>query len=171
MRRSFLLAVALVGLAFAPHAGAQDPGALRPVIAARYPDVAWVDAPTLAQWLAAPSSQRPLLLDARTEAEFAVSHLEGARRIDPEHPDLAALGPPTNRRVVVYCSVGWRSAYIADVLQRAGYRRVFNLEGGIFGWANADRPVVDAHGPTHRVHPYDAVWGRLLRADLRSPLH
>lgn len=47
--------------------------------------------------------------------------------------------------------------------------QVFNLEGSIFAWAEEGRPLVDTHNqPTTFVHPYNAVWGKLLSADKRK---
>ncbi len=43
-----------------------------------------------------------------------------------------------------------------------------NLKGSIFQWANEGRPVVRDGEPVREVHPYDAVWGRLLDRDLRA---
>ena len=56
-------------------------------ITARYADLPTVDTDELADWLDNPnadtSGAAPLLLDARSEAEYAVSHLPGAVRVDP----------------------------------------------------------------------------------------
>lgn len=159
-----LLALAILWPAAAGAQASID--ALRPAIAARFPDVRWVDAPTLRRWMDEP---RPVvILDARQPAEVAVSRIRGATRVDPDHPDVAAVRPPANARVVVYCSVGWRSASVADALRRAGLRDVYNLEGGIFAWANRGLPVVRDGAPVRAVHPYDEVWGRMLSAELRS---
>jgi rhodanese-related sulfurtransferase len=155
-----LLALAPLPVCFA-QSSATD---LRPIIAARFPAVRWIEAPRLRRWLA---EERPVvLLDARRPDEFAVSHLAGAARIDPDAPDLDALsGVDRAATVVVYCSVGWRSASVARVLADAGFGDVYNLEGGLFDWANAGLPFEG-----ERVHPYDEVWGRFLRPRLRAPL-
>lgn len=140
---------------------------LQATLEARHPDVPWVTADALSQWLT--DTPPPLLLDARAEAEFRVSHLEGAVRVDPERPDVARLPRPARgRRVVVYCSVGWRSGDVAAILRGAGWTEVYNLRGGLFAWANAGRAVVGEGAP--RVHPFDATWGRLLDPSRRAPL-
>jgi rhodanese-related sulfurtransferase len=141
---------------------------VRAAVAARYPGVRWVDAATLEGWLA--SDAPPLLLDTRTRAEYEISHLSGALWIDPERPDFSLVDADATRRVVVYCSVGWRSGAIARQLDARGREGVFNLEQGIFGWANAGRPMVRGERAATRVHPYDAVWGRMLRPERRAPL-
>jgi len=169
VRRSVLVVVALLALVGAVVA-AQPRVAwegLRATIEARHPDVPWVTGDELARWIA--RDPRPLLLDARTEVEFRTSHLEGAIRVDPERPDVAALARPSaGRKVVVYCSVGWRSGDVAAALREAGWREVHNLEGGLFAWANAGRAVVGEGAPL--VHPFDATWGRLLVEHRRAPL-
>ena len=44
---------------------------------------------------------------------------------------------PRDRRVVLYCASGNRSALAADVLQQMGYADVASLAGGIRGWVDA----------------------------------
>ena len=106
----------------------------------------------------------PLLLDARSEAEFAVSHLEGARHVDPEASAadvLAAHPEAATRPVLLYCSVGWRSSLLAVRLREAGVD-ARNLRGGAFRWRNEGRRLVRNDQPTGDVHPYDEQWGRLI---------
>lgn len=139
---------------------------------ARFADVPTTTTAALAARLADSTGPPPLLLDARTEVEYAVSHLPGARRVDPdaEAADLAASLADVDRKrpVVVYCSVGVRSAGVARRLREAGFERVENLEGSIFRWAGEGRPVVRDGEPVDEVHPYDAVWGRLLAPEHRA---
>jgi predicted sulfurtransferase len=66
------------------------------------------------------------------------------------------------RAVVLYCSVGYRSADVAARLQAHGYTNVFNLEGSIFQWANEGRTLVRGEMPVEVVHPFDNDWGRYL---------
>lgn len=139
-------------------------------LATRFPDVPTVSTAALAARLAA--GEAPLLLDARSDAEYAVSHLPGALRVDPE-ADAAALDSALSdvdrqRGVVVYCSVGVRSAKVAQRLHAAGFDDVANLEGSIFRWANEGRPLERDGRAAEVVHPYDAVWGRLLAPERRA---
>ncbi|MEM0961085.1 MAG: rhodanese-like domain-containing protein [Bacteroidota bacterium] len=140
-------------------------------LATRYPDVSTVSTAQLAERLG--DATAPLLLDARDAEEYAVSHLPGARRVDPDASpaELAdALSDVDRQRaVVVYCSVGVRSAGVAQRLGEAGFDDVRNLEGSIFRWANEGREVVRDGEPVREVHPYDSLWGRLLSEDLRTP--
>lgn len=111
-----------------------------------------------------------LLLDVREGDEFAVSHIAGAKRVDPgiwrwtfmNKFEKAAAG----KTVVFYCSVGVRSSKLAarvqSALLEAGAKAVYNLDGGIFAWHNEQRPLIDIGAPTQFVHPYDSNWGRLV---------
>ena len=141
--------------------------AVERAIAAEYPDTPTISADSLAARLdAAP----PLLLDVRTPGEFAVSHLAGAHHV---HPGADALPPWLDALdratpIVAYCSVGWRSAALAQRLRAAGFTDVSNLGGSIFRWANDGRPVVRGDSVVREVHPFDRRWGRLLDADLRA---
>ena len=144
------------------------PEGLAPFISARFPEVNWIDADTLAEWIQRAPDSRPLLLDTRTSEEFSVSHLPGAVRVDPAEPNLDAIDVAEDRPIVLYCSVGYRSGAIAERLEAAGVGPIYNLRGGIFGWANEGRPVVRDGAPADTVHHFNWLWGRLLRPELRA---
>lgn len=149
--------------------GCRDGAGWRSVEAAtrqRYPDVARVSADSLAVRLA--RGPAPILVDVRTAGEYAVSHLAGARRVEPNAPASALAGVPKDADIVVYCSVGARSSAFAGRLMEAGYTRVANLDGSIFRWANEGRAVVRDGRPVREVHPYDRLWGRLLDRKLHA---
>ncbi len=134
------------------------------VVRRRFPDVSHLSPASLDAWLRDAQRPAPQLLDARSEEEFAVSHLPNARRMDAESTASAALSALDPKRpVVLYCSAGYRGATLARRLQDAGRRDVWNLEGGIFAWANAHLPVERDGHPAQRVHPYSRIFSRLLR--------
>jgi len=135
-------------------------------IRTRFPQVKQLSTAALATQIQAATP--PVLLDTRTEAEFAVSHLANAQRIDPKTEDFSALQLPIDTPIVAYCSVGYRSARLVNRLQQAGYTNVANLEGSIFQWANEGRPVVRKGQPVQQVHPYSQTWGQLLKPNLRA---
>ena len=137
----------------------------------RFPKVEWISTAELAGWMADHTRGAPLLLDVRTLAEWEVSHLAGARRVEPNSEVERSLADvPRNTPIVTYCSVGYRSGDTATRLRAAGLTNVHNLEGSIFAWANEHRPLVDGRGPVKTVHPYNSFWGRLLHDDVRAPL-
>ncbi len=46
-----------------------------------------------------------------------------------------------NRRIILHCASGGRSALAADTLQQMGYTNVAHLDGGIKAWSEAGQPV------------------------------
>lgn len=143
--------------------------ALNATIRHRFPDVSRIRTPELAAWLDKPGRTPPRLLDVREPAEYEVSHLANAQRIQPGS-DPTTLSLPKDQPIVTYCSVGYRSAAYAQKLRQAGFTNVRNLEGSIFEWANADRRLVKDGHPTKQVHPYNKTWGLLLKPTRRAPV-
>jgi rhodanese-related sulfurtransferase len=132
-------------------------------IESEFPAARHITTSALASAMDAGSVRPPLLLDIRAPAEYRVSHLSGAVLASDEKAALSALrGRDKRERIVVYCSVGWRSSAVAEALQRAGYRDVHNLEGGIFTWANEGRPLYRGDRRVFTVHAFNRDWGRLL---------
>jgi rhodanese-related sulfurtransferase len=110
-----------------------------------------------------------VLLDAREQQEFVVSHIHSARWVGYEHFSVSTCADiPKDTKIVVYCSVGYRSAKVAEQLKEAGYTNVYNLWGGIFNWTNNGYPLEDAKGPTTRIHPYNPSWGRWLTRGIQT---
>lgn len=107
-----------------------------------------------------------IFLDAREKNEFDVSHIKNAVFVGYDNFDPNNVKEiPKEKQVVVYCSVGYRSEKISEKLIELGYTNVSNLYGGIFEWKNAGKPVYDPEGnETEKVHAYDKLWGRWLKA-------
>ena len=142
--------------------------AVRRITDYKFPNGRWIDATELVRWRADPGRAPPVVLDARTADEYGVSHLQGAVRIDPFKPSLRPLrGFSKDTAIVLYSSVGYRGARVADFLTRQGYSQVYNLDGGEFRWANEGRPVFRQDRPTAEVHPYNPTWGLLLESQYR----
>jgi rhodanese-related sulfurtransferase len=59
---------------------------------------------------------------------------------DPTSP-YHREGFETDRRIILYCASGGRSALATDMLGRLGYAHVAHLDGGIKSWMAADQPV------------------------------
>ncbi len=109
-----------------------------------------------------------ILLDAREEKEYKVSHLEDAILVGYDHfkikETLEKLPEDKNVKIVVYCSLGIRSETVAYKLIQEGYTNVYNLYGGIFEWKNADFQVIDTLGnTTEKVHTFNKNWGKWLK--------
>lgn len=137
---------------------------LRQAVRLKFRDVREVSPADLVAWMRDPSRPPPLLVDARPEDQYAVSHLAGAVRLDPATPDLAVLAHVArDQPVVVYDATGTIGAAMAVALTQAGFSRVSNLEGGLFRWANEGYPLLTDSGPATKVAPLSWGWGRLLK--------
>ena len=84
-----------------------------------------------------------VLLDVRTDAEYADGHATGARHVPldelqaGERPDIAR-----DRAVYVYCATGRRAAIATKILQDDGFDNVVNI-GGLADWRRAGGEVED----------------------------
>lgn len=76
------------------------------------------------------------LVDARSPAEYAVSHIEGAVNVPHDAPEsgLDALPADRDALVVVYCKTGKRAAALRDSLAAMGYRDVRVLAAARIHW-------------------------------------
>jgi len=123
------LAIALAACAFAVPAVAAGPATIEPK--ALNERIAWAD-------------HSLFLLDVRSPEEFEAGHLPGAVNIP--HGELAAriaeLSAARERDIVVYCRTGVRSGQALEVLDKAGFKRIFHLRGDYTRWSEEKRPVV-----------------------------
>ncbi len=104
--------------------------------------------------------ENALILDARAFPEFKVSHIKSARWIGPNMENAKVLdGVSKDQKIVVYCSIGYRSEEVTRKLIVEGYENVYNLFGGIFEWKNRNYPVYQGNSPTDSVHAYSYLWG------------
>ena len=81
-----------------------------------------------------------VLLDVRQPHEHAAGHLEGCRLIPLQQLEAALPSLSPNDPYIVYCKIGQRSAYAVALMQRAGFRKVSNVTGGIAAWNQAFGP-------------------------------
>jgi len=115
---------------------------------AQFPEVTEITAEDLREKL---KSEDVVIIDVRGPEEQAVSMIEGAvPSMEFERNMKDYEGSP----VVCYCTMGHRSGLYAQHLQRLGWEAI-NLKGSILSWTHAGGELVDADGPTQRVH----VWG------------
>jgi adenylyltransferase/sulfurtransferase len=82
------------------------------------------------------------LVDVRESHEWEIARIEGARLAPLSSFADALRTIDSARDVVVYCKSGVRSAKAVRQLQTAGYRRVWNLAGGILRWSDEVDPTV-----------------------------
>tara|TARA_R110002072_G_scaffold199243_2_gene356861 strand:+ start:362 stop:880 length:519 start_codon:yes stop_codon:yes gene_type:complete len=110
------------------------------------------------------SLQDIIYLDARERNEYEVSHIDSAIWVGYDTFDVDSLKDlPKDKKIVVYCSVGYRSEKVSEKMLKAGFKDVSNLYGGIFEWVNMDQPVYNQNGETPKVHAYDENWGQWVQ--------
>lgn len=103
-----------------------------------------------------------ILLDAREMKEYEVSHIPDARYIGFDDFDASVLSDiDKDKRIVVYCSIGYRSEKIGEKLKKIGYKNSYNLFGSIFEWVNAGQRLEDKEGNvTKKLHTYSKKWSK-----------
>ncbi len=88
------------------------------------------------------------VIDVRQPYEYDRSHIEEAVLLPIDGlysfaQGLAAQSLTKDQPLLFVCAVGQRSAAACEVAAIAGYSRVYNLAGGMGGWAYAGLPVVN----------------------------
>lgn len=82
-----------------------------------------------------------LWLDVRTEGELALARIPGFRRLDAELAEALAAGD-REAELVFLCHHGVRSEAAARHFRGLGFRRVWNVSGGIDAWSREIDPSV-----------------------------
>ncbi len=92
-----------------------------------------INAPELAERLAAPDP--PIVIDVREPDEYDYCRISGARLRPLGDIEVWEVELDPNAEYVFQCHTGVRSAQAAMYLQRRGFKRVYNLRGGIDAWS------------------------------------
>ena len=92
-----------------------------------------------------------ILLDVREPFEFKGKRIKGAINI-PSSGNLEKAADTLNKEFsyFLYCSSGFRSRNTAEKLYEKGFRKLYNLEGGIVAWKKDKMPVVKGKGNRKR---------------------
>ncbi len=94
-----------------------------------------ITAGSLAEQLASPAP--PLLVDVRAPGEWEQERIDAAINVPLSRLSERLESLPRDRRIVVHCASGYRSAIAAGLLERAGFADVADLVGGLGAWASA----------------------------------
>lgn len=88
-------------------------------------------------------SEPHLLIDTREESEWAAGHAAGAMHLGKGviERDIETKVPDKSAKLVLYCGGGYRSALVADALQKMGYTDAISLDGGWRAYTGAGLPV------------------------------
>jgi rhodanese-related sulfurtransferase len=84
------------------------------------------------------------LVDVREDNEWEQGHMPGAMHLGRGiiERDIETKVPRTDTKLILYCGGGFRSALVADNLQKMGYTNVESMDGGWKGWIAAGLPTV-----------------------------
>lgn len=83
------------------------------------------------------------LVDVREDHEWTAGHIPGATHLSKGiiERDIEEKFPNREAEILLYCGGGFRSALVADNLQKMGYKNVVSVDGGWRGWVAAGFPV------------------------------
>lgn len=106
-----------------------------------------------------------IFLDAREFEEYKVSHIPGSRFIGYDDFSIHSVNDLSKEsKIIVYCSIGYRSEKIATKLKKAGFKKVYNLYGSIFEWVNEGYEITDNSGKSsNRIHTYNKKWSQWVK--------
>jgi rhodanese-related sulfurtransferase len=125
------------------------------------------------------AGSRPVLLDVREPAEFAMLHIPGSINVPrgvleqscewgfDETVPLLAAGHSLD--IVVICRSGYRSALAADVMREMGYAGAVSLKTGVRGWNDFEQPLVDGAGVPVDADTAEELLAPRLRDEQRDP--
>ena len=84
------------------------------------------------------------IIDVRTELQFRISHIYRSMNCDVKAPDFSQsilrLGVETP--VIVYDENSSLSLEAAEKMQQLGFKRIYELAGGIYSWARDGKTLV-----------------------------
>ncbi len=85
------------------------------------------------------------LVDVRTPLEHDEIRISNSQNIDFKSPtfdeDITKLDK--SKPVILYCKSGGRSAKCAKKLKEAGFKKIYDLDGGISKWKHSDKIKIE----------------------------
>jgi hydroxyacylglutathione hydrolase len=83
------------------------------------------------------SARAPLVLDVRTEVEWAAGAIEASINLPLAQLERSLDRIPRGREIAVHCQSGYRSSIAASLLEQAGFQPISDLAGGWLAWEAA----------------------------------
>jgi len=92
--------------------------------------------------------ENALVVDLRPAPEFEKGHIPGSKNVQMAQfdPENKALAGAKSLPVVAVCRTGMTAVDAAKRLRKAGFEKVYLLEGGIEAWQRADLPLAKGRG-------------------------
>ena len=96
-----------------------------------------------------------VFLDVRSPEERKISLIPGAISLEAF---LARSEDYQNKKIITYCTIGYRSAMQTRALRSKGFE-AYNLEGSLLSWISDNGPLVTPEGgSTKRLHVFGSKW-------------
>lgn len=88
------------------------------------------------------TSPDAIILDVRTSDEYKQGHIAKAINIDWDSDEFESQVKKLDKAkpVLVYCLSGARSASAAEYLSKNGFNEIYDLQGGLLKWREANFP-------------------------------
>jgi rhodanese-related sulfurtransferase len=85
-----------------------------------------------------------IVLDVRSIGEFNQSHLKNVILIDYNGSSFKeeVMKLDTNKKYILYCRSGVRSAKASNMMAQSGFNEVYNMLGGINLWSQKGLPLI-----------------------------
>lgn len=91
------------------------------------------------------ASKDLLIIDVRTQEEFAEGHIAGARNVNFNSPTFAAqMQAFADKKILIHCASGGRSTRALEALSGISFEKVYHLHKGFNAWVEAGKPVSTA---------------------------
>jgi glyoxylase-like metal-dependent hydrolase (beta-lactamase superfamily II)/rhodanese-related sulfurtransferase len=81
------------------------------------------------------------LIDVRRPGEYKSGHAPGARSAQLADLEKLAAQFDPSRTTAIICASGYRSSIATSLLERRGFKNLFNVMGGTNAWINSGYPV------------------------------
>jgi rhodanese-related sulfurtransferase len=88
------------------------------------------------------SSRDVVVVDVRTQEEFAEGHIAGARNVNFNSPNFVEkMQEFTGKKVLLHCASGGRSSRAIEALSSTSFAQLYHLNKGFNAWQEAGKPV------------------------------
>ena len=101
--------------------------------------------PELRAWLDDATRPKPVLLDVREGWEIEYCRIDGSNFIPMREVQQRWDELDPEVETVVICHHGVRSYHVASFLEHQGFGAVYNLSGGVDGWARQVDPTMKTY--------------------------
>lgn len=83
-----------------------------------------------------------VVLDVRTQEEFAEGHIAGARNVNFNSPTFGEqMKAFAGKKVLLHCASGGRSTRALAALSGVSFEKIYHLNQGFNAWVEAGKPV------------------------------